>query len=74
MAAPTAVGVSGDGDTEIGAATLGGESGPDLYRTRPKTYYSFGYQINLWLTKCDRGDTRARKSLFCQNELLCVPC
>ena len=29
MSAPTQVGVSGDGDTEIGAALSSGESGPD---------------------------------------------
>jgi hypothetical protein len=29
MLAPTQVGVSGDGDTEIGAALSSGESGPD---------------------------------------------
>ena len=30
MSAPTQVGVSGDGDTEIGAALSSGESGPDF--------------------------------------------
>jgi hypothetical protein len=36
MAAPTAVGVSGDGDTEIGAALSWVRATPILYRTRLK--------------------------------------
>jgi hypothetical protein len=74
MAAPTAVGVSGDGDTEIGAATLGVRAVPILYGRRPKHTKLLVIRLTFWLTKCDLGDTRARKSLFYQYELLCVPC